>query len=328
MKLGREKGERLSALVVTADSPLTNAVPGEKRSRGEVRILADAGGETIYAANRFRLNEKHWAVTGMELQVRLDASEPDGFEIDWDSVPSIEDRAAANDPTLVDPIGTRRKVTKAMQDAGVAGTVLATADHFAEAMERAANEPAKPGTSRAVVLVATHTATLVEYPQKSGHRRDTSGKQAAVLSVNVPGQAPYAVFKKKLKFPDGVADLTGAGFPALVSSQDPTDVEILWDEAPSAASQVGLRISDSMEAASADIAVETQMREQIAKAMEGATPPATPAAGMPQLGGEMQSMMAANAKRALQFVQDPAQRKMLIEQYRAAGIEIDEDATG
>jgi hypothetical protein len=38
----------------------------------------------------------------------------------------------------------------------------------------------------------------------------------------------------------------------------------------------------------------------------------------------MQQLAADNAKRTLQFVQDPAQRRMLIEQYRAAGIVLDE----
>ena len=36
-------------------------------------------------------------------------------------------------------------------------------------------------------------------------------------------------------------------------------------------------------------------------------------------------MMAQNAKAALAFTKDPAMRKLLIEQYRAAGIEIDEE---
>jgi hypothetical protein len=38
----------------------------------------------------------------------------------------------------------------------------------------------------------------------------------------------------------------------------------------------------------------------------------------------MRQMAADNAKRTLQFVQDPAQRQMLVEKYRAAGIILDE----
>ena len=40
---------------------------------------------------------------------------------------------------------------------------------------------------------------------------------------------------------------------------------------------------------------------------------------------EMRKLAADSARRALQYVQDPAMRKTLIDQYRAAGIEIPED---
>ena len=40
----------------------------------------------------------------------------------------------------------------------------------------------------------------------------------------------------------------------------------------------------------------------------------------------MRQLAADNAKRSLEYIQDPAMRKMLIDQYRAAGIEVGEDA--
>jgi hypothetical protein len=40
----------------------------------------------------------------------------------------------------------------------------------------------------------------------------------------------------------------------------------------------------------------------------------------------MRQLAADNARPALQHVQDPAMRKMLIDQYRAAGIDVGEDA--
>jgi hypothetical protein len=48
-----------------------------------------------------------------------------------------------------------------------------------------------------------------------------------VLSVNVPGQPPYALLQRKFKRPRGLAGLI---VPALVCSSDPADVEVLWDE--------------------------------------------------------------------------------------------------
>ena len=61
-------------------------------------------------------------------------------------------------------------------------------------------------------------------------------RSAAVLSVTVPGRAPYAIYVRKFRFPrQSRTDYTGAGYPALVSQSDPNDVEILWDEVPSVA---------------------------------------------------------------------------------------------
>ena len=39
----------------------------------------------------------------------------------------------------------------------------------------------------------------------------------------------------------------------------------------------------------------------------------------------MAQLAADNARRALQYVQDPKLRRMLIDQYRAAGIDVAED---
>jgi hypothetical protein len=60
--------------------------------------------------------------------------------------------------------------------------------------------------------------------------KDRHGTHQAVLAVNIPGGAPYAVFKPRFKHPHGKGNLIGAGLPALVSSSDPSDVEVLWDE--------------------------------------------------------------------------------------------------
>jgi hypothetical protein len=39
----------------------------------------------------------------------------------------------------------------------------------------------------------------------------------------------------------------------------------------------------------------------------------------------MQQLAAESAKRALQYLTDPAMRQLLIDQYRAAGIDIGEN---
>ena len=66
----------------------------------------------------------------------------------------------------------------------------------------------------------------------------------------------------------------------------------------------------------------TEVQRQMLEAARGAAG-ATPA-GTPSSAGV--EMLAENAKRTLAFVQDPAMRRMLIDQYRAAGVQIDEEA--
>ncbi len=148
------------------------------------------------------------------------------------------------------------------------------------------------------------------------------GKRKAVLSVNVPGMAPYAVLVSGFKPPAGKGDYAGAGLPALVSNSDPTDVEILWDEVPSLEGQIAQRFDDSMKDQRDRLAQAHQMQEQMIEAARGADskPGSAPASPV----GPAAEMMAENAKRTLAYVKDPAMREMLIKQYRAAGIRIEE----
>jgi hypothetical protein len=260
----------------------------------------------------------------MEVAVTIDPARPDHFEVDWGAVPSMEDRVAANDPTLADPMGAGRRVAEAL-GLTQADTGSARSERFNEAMEKAAQTPAPAGRQRAVVLVATIRGRFWS-EEHGGHGVTVERNSAAVLAVNVPGRAPYAVFARKFKFPHLQADVAGGGLPALVSESDPNDIEVLWDEVPSLGSQLGTRMADAL----ARTSQATAMQEQITGTLGQAgtdSPGAIPASGAAAAEGlapQMQQLAAASAKRALQFVQDPAQRQMLIEQYRAAGIVLDE----
>jgi hypothetical protein len=199
--------------------------------------------------------------------------------------------------------------------------VAASPDRFDEHLERAAREPAPPGRARAVALVSAITASVVPRQADGGGGTDltTTGKRKTVLAVTVPGSPPYAVLMPKLKRPPGHADVARSGLPALVSIGDPNDVEILWDELPSVLDQVGQRMSDSLAASNAQAdELERGMMDQVQQAIAKGPPP------MPAVPDMGHDMLIQSAKQALRFVHDPAMRKMMIEQYRAAGIEIDD----
>ena len=270
---------------------------------------------------KLRLDKERWLVPGMHVDVLL-SPDRTRFEVDWDSVPAIEARVAANDPTLADPAGALREVAHALGYTQ-ADTGTSRAEHFEAALQEAARRTPPPGKVRAVVVVVAMRGAMsgASGPDLIGSSAVSFQlRSAAVLSVHVPGRAPYAVYLRKFRFPrKSRTDYTGAGYPALVSASDPDDIEVLWDEVPSAESQLSDRLASSMALAESR---QAALAEQWQAALGQAGAERCRAGGM---APEMRKLAADSARRALQYVQDPAMRKMLIDQYRAAGIEIPED---
>lgn len=222
-----------TGLVVGTSDPVVNKLRLGNRYRGWVRVIADAGGNQVNAVGRFSLTENRWLVVGMEIPVRVDPGKPRDFEIEWGAIPTMEERVAANDPTLVDPLGAQMRARAALLAANGAAASAADGmlERFGNAMKYAAEQPAPAGKTRAIVHVAAITATVRTAEYSTEHqiskKQVSTGRRKAVLSVNVPGRPPYALFQRRFKRPRGMAGLI---VPALVSSSDPTDVEVLWDE--------------------------------------------------------------------------------------------------
>ena len=350
----------MTALVIEADDPLDNRVKLGRSSKGQVRILIDAKPSPIYVARAFKLDKDHWPVVGMELPVTIDPADPGKFEIRWDEVPSMEERAAGNDPTLADPAGAKKKAQEVLLASGAAGpagpyapsgdvretVVKAQAeaakqgdgmpDHWQESLDKAATESAPAGKTRAVVLFAASEATLKTEGGSDdgtgGHQfRTRHGKHDVVLAVNIPGKEPYAVYIPKFKHKGGKSNAVGAGMPALVSSSDPSDVEILWDELPSVKEQAQETMAEATGVMQDRMAAATQ---QMNAAMQQVSPPPAPPPGeanapqvpadTPGVSPQMKEMMLNNAKMAISAAPNDQMRQMIIEQYRLAGIPIDE----
>ena len=356
--MARMGGERTTALVVEAELPLDNLIKVGKRAQGSVRILVGEGPDQIYTlGGRHKRDKDHWLVPGMEVPVSIDPAHPDAFEIIWDEIPGMPELAAANEPALVDPIGTRQKVSEAVIAAtsavdtsampGELGEAVAkaqresaqTPDTIADQLAQAEQEPAPAGKQRGLVLVATSALKVVSEGGDDNIPTQTyetsQGKHDAVLSVHVPGQEPYAVYKEKLKQPRKSALAHGVGIPALVSLSDPSDIELDWSGAEAAgAVQLGERMdaaTEKMQRAQQMLSGQPaqgqtgELEQAFAKATEDAIkqgpPPNMPTT--PQITPQMRQMMVQNAKMALANT-PPQMREMLIQQYRMAGIEIDD----
>lgn len=310
------RGELLSAttaLVIEAPAPPEGGPHIGPGSGLPIKVLADLGSGRLIHECKVRLSETHWLVPGMDVRVLFDPGEPGAFEVDWDAVPSMEARAAANDAALADPIAARRRVAHAL-GMTQADTGTARTERFGRALEQTQSKPAPPGRLRAVALIATirgrrrivGDADNVATHDAVTYQRDS----AAVLSVTVAGRASYALYLRAFKCKVDLLEPMWTPLPSLISAADPTEVEILWDEVPSHQAQLAERVSGSFATQQAqrgvlaDAAVQTDRRAA---------------------ASQMQRLAAENAKRALQYVSDPAMRKLLIDQYRAAGIEIDQD---
>ena len=353
-------GQRMNALVVAAELPLDNRIMLGGQSRGTVRIVVEDAQPPIQASRDFRLDGAHWLVPGMTIPVVLDPTRPSQFEIEWDAIPSIQDRVANADASLADPRAARahaneviQRVTSAINLSGLPPEVRTVVtqynkpssndDRFGAAIEAARGRQAPEGRVSAVVLVATSTATQKTAQggdeDSNDKYRTTEGKHDAVLAVTVPGRAPYPVFVHDFHRPRGRHDLFSAGLPAHVSELDPNDVVVLWDEVVTDQSQLDSKVAEQMQGVTNTMqqtvaAAQQAMAQQLQQPAPVQPTPAQPTpgqpvqpgfAGNPGLSPQMRDMMMQNAQMALRTVTDPGMRAMLIQQYRLAGIPIDEE---
>ena len=344
---------RRPALVTHVEAPPQGAPHHGALSRGNIRVMVDLGSAPVEIAGTFRFADDHWLVRGMDVIVLVDPARPTEFDVDWTSVASMSDRVAANHPALADPFAAGRRVAQALgltrEDTGTRRQ-----DRFAELMTAAAAAPPVAGKLRAVVLIATIRGRMEiggSEPGPSTTEITVHRNSEAVLAVNIPGRPPYAVFVRNFKFPRRQSDMTGGGLPALVSATNPNDVEVEWDDLPSVAAQLADRMSASMSAAQDRMARQQSIGAQIMAAMPPhhsrepedsapAYPPAGPATtayptaafggsvpsagpGFAALAPQMREMMIDNLRRTLRYVSDPAQRRMILDQYRALGVDID-----
>jgi len=139
------------------------------------------------------------------------------------------------------------------------------------------------------------------------------------LLVTIAGREPYEVtYHLQGALP------VGKELDVYVDQKDPKKVFLdTGTGLEGVAQRMSALTGQSVGSDPADIMQATQ---NMAAQWSAAAPGAAGAPGaVPGGTADWQQMAAQNAKLALGLVQDPAQRKMMIEQYRAAGIHIDDE---
>lgn len=137
----RPDGEQIvttTALVVEATPPSEHGPKIGPGSHARLRVVADPGSGPRVLATKVRMTAEHWLAPGIQIPISFDADDPEGFSVVWEQVPSMEERSAANDPALADPIAARRNAAQALgltpADTGRSGT-----ERFERALEQAAH---------------------------------------------------------------------------------------------------------------------------------------------------------------------------------------------
>ena len=194
-----------------------------------------------------RYADTHWLAAGMEVPVAIDPAHPDTFEVDWPAVPTMQQQAEANHPALADPFAASRRIAAAI---GITPSVRTAAhlERFQAAVAEAGSKPTPPGRLRAVAMTVTIRGRFYSGDNgdgtSSGSGVSYTMNSAAVLSVALPGQPPYAVYVPKFKFARKHLAIPAEPMPALVAAGDPRDVEIRWDEMPGLGDQIAARMAD------------------------------------------------------------------------------------
>jgi hypothetical protein len=324
---------RCTGLVVSADAPPQHAPAFGPDSYGSITVLVDvAGTGRRQLSAQFRYADDHWLVAGMDVPIAIDPRQPDTFVVDWAGVLPMRQQVEMNHPALADPFAASRRIAGALAVTPSARTAAAY-ERFQAAVAQAGSLPAPNGRVRGVAMAASVRGRY----QSGGADPDGSDQSSvlmmagseAVLSVTVPGRAPYAVFVSKFKTPRKHTVLPGEAMPVAVSMSNPQDVEVLWHEMPGLGDQIGARINDAMQAnerlaATLGAQMQAAQAQAIAAYQTGGAPP--PGAG--SVPPAMRQTMVENLRRALAYMPDPAARQMMLNQYRAMGIDITPEELG
>jgi hypothetical protein len=253
---------RVAALVVMAGLPPLNK--GVKGFGDWVFVVADLGSGPAVIRSVVDLDRDRWLVPGTTVTIDVNPvqlGQARAFTVDWASVAPIRDRVAAGDPALVDPRGARAAAVAARTAAAppqpastgskrstpCSGPVLEVASWSAACDDAISRTGATVnGKVRAVAIVSamrmlfsdlTHDGQGRPNPQLDREMlfywRKRAGNET-VLSINIAGRSPYAVFVPDFDSPaDKPATIAPWLYPWLPVVVAPSGtVDVLWDEVP------------------------------------------------------------------------------------------------
>ncbi|HEY1485262.1 MAG TPA: hypothetical protein VGF84_04095 [Micromonosporaceae bacterium] len=241
-------------------------------------VVTDIGNGPVRITSMVNLDRDRWLLPGSHVTIDLAperVGEARSYTLEWDSVPPIQDRVAANDPVVTEPRAAIAAAEAAMASAGrirpmppgktyvprsyPVHNLSAWTAACDEAIAATATQPAPPGRAR-VVAIVVGLRLLMRHENRDifGNRLTGGGEQnlrqgtqyrrplggtEAVFALTAPGRAPRAVFVPKFAAPSAkdvsVQPTIYPFLPATVAADGSGPVEIRWDEVLDLRAQTG-----------------------------------------------------------------------------------------
>jgi hypothetical protein len=258
-------------------------------------VVTDIGNGPVRITSMVNLDRDRWLLPGAQVTIDL-APERVGkahsYTVEWDSVPPIQERIAANDPVVTEPRAAMAAAETAMASSGrirpmppgktyvprsyPVPNLSAWTAACDEAIAATATLPAPPGTVRVVAIVVglrllmrhenrdifgNHPIEDQNFRQGTQYRRPRGGTEA-VFALAAPGRAPRAVFVPKFTAPSAkdvsVQPTIYPFLPATVAADGSGSMEIRWDEVLDLRAQTGQYVGHAQQQAAGAFQAEAE----------------------------------------------------------------------
>jgi hypothetical protein len=258
-------------------------------------VVTDIGDGPVRITSMVSLDRDRWLLPGSQVTIDL---APDrvgatrSYTIEWDSVPPIQDRVAANDPVVTEPRAAMAAAETAIASSGrirpmPPGKIYLPRSYPVrdlsawtaacdEAIAATATLPAPPGMVRVIAIVVgvrllmrhenrdifgNHPIEDQNFRQGTQYRRP-HGSTEAVFALAAPRRAPRAVFVSKFTAPSAkdlsVQPTIYPFLPAVVAADGSGSVRIVWDEVLDLRAQTGQYTGRAHQQAAAAFQAEAQ----------------------------------------------------------------------
>jgi hypothetical protein len=277
------EGVRASALVIGGDSGISGTTSWLSLARLRVMI---PDRPPVVVTHECMVERGKELLEGFTIPIRVDPATPERLEIIWDEVPTIEQRIADRDPTILDPEGTWERL-RAAQFAKLPPAVPRPVSPWAEKTidgwppAEPLSNGRQPGTAWIVAssldarMCAAGDGDSLMPPGRNRYRckgpvvyGSHSFMTWLLARVNPQYGEPYGAYWRT----NAVRWRFSPVLPVALIPDDPTNIEVRWDAATNVAEKFAEKINTGVTDARGRVEAFTTRAAEAAAAMSAPTP--------------------------------------------------------